>query len=62
MNFSLGLKLMRFFCFWKCQFERDQRSNFNNDTYSKNVFALVVSGYVSALRKKVIFSGTSYFF
>ena len=40
--FSLGLKLLRFFCFWECPFGRDQISQFNNDTFSKMFSAMKV--------------------
>ena len=42
MLFSLGLILLRFSCFRKCQYRRDQRSQFNNDTFSKVVSAMEI--------------------
>ena len=57
MCFSLWLKWLRFCCFRECCFWRDQRSQFQKDTFSKRKKNLRGSfGFVSTLHKKV-FSG-----
>ena len=42
MVFSAGLKLLRFTCFWKCQIVKDQRSQLNKGTLSKDFSAIEV--------------------
>ena len=42
MVFSAGLKLLRFTCFWKCQIGKDQRSQLNKGTLSKDFSAIEV--------------------
>ena len=42
MCFSVWLKQIRFCCFRECQFGRDQRSQFEYDTFSKKKFAMEV--------------------
>ena len=49
---SLFLKLLRFSCFWECGFWRDERSQFENNTFwRKNVYGSFE--IVSILCKKV---------
>ena len=39
--------------FWECQFRRDQRSQFNKETFFKNIFCYGIFKYVSTLRKSI---------
>ena len=41
--FSLGLKILGFFRFWKCWFEKVQEPQFQNKRFQKTFFALKVS-------------------
>ena len=52
MLFTLCLKLLRFSSFWEWPFWRDQRSHFENDTFSKKK-CYGRFRHVTTLRKKV---------
>ena len=60
--FYLGLDLLRLSCFWENPFGRDQRSQFNNYTFSKMFSAIIVYRYVPNLRKKVFSAASMTFF
>ena len=58
MCFSLWLKWLRFCCFRECCFWRDQRSQFQKDTFSKKKNLQWSFEFLSTLCKKV-FSGAT---
>ena len=60
--FSLGFKLLKLSYFWECLFGRDQRSQFNNNTFPKIFSATKVLGLCLPCIKRESFSCTSEMF
>ena len=50
--FSLRLKYLRFCCFGEWRFQKDQRSQFENNPFSRIFFAMKILRIMSILRKK----------